>query len=456
MQDKLSFTSTTEDKNNNENNNHGKRSVELNSDELMKVADKISQSMIEKHTVVKPNNENELNEMIHHRDVDNCIDNLDFASWDADGWHYTGANFKRDHLSKEEEERQRFERVALYVLMMDCINFCFWPVDDGHSGGTETCNSGEEVIINLLEYEHLAIALKKLAEADDILDVESKSDATHGSIQIKSSKTMVQAENSYSLSPQNLVNLDAKTFSNMIQLPQKLSDDVSKGVFFIPNIAERTRLIVELGQSLLTFYNGSATQLIAKANQSADTLVYLILQSLPGFRDATVHNGRFVAFYKRAQILVADLWAALGKVENLNAGDIEVNSSTINYCYFQDMDKITTFADYRVPQLLRHMDVLIYSPDLAYRVDNMIEILPFSNDEVYIRAATVVAVDKLVNTVKAKLRQWYSNSNEKDFDLNIIDNVNAVKMDWYLWNIGEKLDRNDTIGNHHRVRTIFY
>ena len=34
--------------------------------------------------------------------------------------------------------------------------------------------------------------------------------------------------------------------------------------------------------------------------------------------------------------------------------------------------------------------------------------------------------------------------------------VNAVKMDWYLWNIGEKLDINNKLGHHHRVKTIFY
>lgn len=32
-----------------------------------------------------------------------------------------------------------------------------------------------------------------------------------------------------------------------------------------------------------------------------------------GFRDHAVYRGRQVYFYKRAQILVADLWAALGR-----------------------------------------------------------------------------------------------------------------------------------------------
>ena len=66
--------------------------------------------------------------------VNECIDTLNFASWDADGWHYTGKQYSRPHLSKQEEEAHRFERVALYVMVLDCINFCFWPVDESGSG----------------------------------------------------------------------------------------------------------------------------------------------------------------------------------------------------------------------------------------------------------------------------------------------------------------------------------
>ena len=136
-------------------------------------ADKIPQSIQNKH---KCNNNNSNNDNINERrqhntndpstskkDGDTCINDLDFASWDADGWHYTGLNYSRPNMSKEEEDmHHRFERVALYVMIMDCINFCFWPVGDKDGNRVEG-------MTNLLEYEHLASALKELAEADDIL-----------------------------------------------------------------------------------------------------------------------------------------------------------------------------------------------------------------------------------------------------------------------------------------------
>jgi len=72
-------------------------------------------------------------------------------------------------------------------------------------------------------------------------------------------------------------------------------------------------------------------------------------------------------------------------------------------------------------------------------------------DELFIRAATVLAVDRLVDEVRQILGQGQVNSGEGNQD-----EVNAVLLDWHLWQIGEKLDRDGTLRPHHRVRTIFY
>jgi len=62
-----------------------------------------------------------------------------------------------------------------------------------------------------------------------------------------------------------------------------------------------------------------------------------------------------VALYKRAQILVADIWACCA-----GAG----------YGAFSDIDSITAFADYRVPQLLVSFNVLQYSDSLTDMLHN--------------------------------------------------------------------------------------
>jgi hypothetical protein len=396
------------------------RSVVIRSSNLDELGTRIAQS-------IKTQGTGELNDGSTSSPVDSCIDNLKFASWDEENWHYTAATYSRNGATEEEIQAQRFERIAMYIIVMDTINFCFWPCTDTEK---ESLSSATSSTKNLLEYEHLASALKLLAEKDDAVPTRF-SQPNCGEI--------TMAEDSYVLAPQNLVNLTSKSFLDMMTpLLPKIEEKDTGNIYTIPNVAERVRLLQEMAQALLTFHKGSATHFISQANRSADLLVHNILQYFPGFRDATVdpEKGRWVAFYKRAQILVADLWAALGSED----GDSKHGA---DLCNFTDMAKITTFADYRVPQLLRGLSVLEYSPSLSQKVDNGNEVQASSMDELYIRAATVVAVDLLVENVREKVD-------------GSTQNINAVKMDWYLWNIGEKLDREGRLAKHHRVRTIFY
>lgn len=69
--------------------------------------------------------------------------------------------------------------------------------------------------------------------------------------------------------------------------------------------------------------------MIEDANKSAAGLVNLLAEKFPCFRDEGTFERKKVRFLKRAQILVADLWAAF---------DGE------GYGEFGDIDKITMFA----------------------------------------------------------------------------------------------------------------
>ncbi len=56
---------------------------------------------------------------------------------------------------------------------------------------------------------------------------------------------------------------------------------------------------------------------------------------------------------------------------------------------------LTAYADYRVPQVLRHLGIINYAPDLAAKVDGGRLIAPLSVDEVAIRSATLYACAEL-------------------------------------------------------------
>jgi len=346
-----------------------------------------------------------------------------WIEWDTEGWHYNGLGF-----NGTEDERR--ERVALYLLALDAINFCFWPMpeEDGDDININSTN------INPLEYEHLATTLKKMAEADHVL--VSKSDDDDDSKE-------QHRKNEYVFSPNNLVTMTPEKMMNL------LNPYLDKKKYPLPNIKKRAQLWREVGEGILRDYNGTVITLLDRAEQDASKLVELTATSFPGFRDevyitssssSSTPQQRLV-FLKRAQIFVGDINAAL---------KLQLNG----------MERLTTFADYRVPQVLRHWDILLYAPPLANKVDNFIEIKKGSHEEVSIRSATIVVVEDLV-----KLLNNQNHCNEiMDNNENNNNNNNAnnrceytdVTVDWYLWQVGERMHQDGLMKPFHKVRTHFY
>jgi hypothetical protein len=109
-------------------------------------------------------------------------------------------------------------------------------------------------------------------------------------------------------------------------------------------------------------YQCDPANLVSAANGSAAALVNMLARDFSSFRDEHVFNGRRkpVRFLKRAQIFVADIW---GCFEGQSYGE------------FRDIDKITMFADYRVPQILHTMGCISYAPalDAAIRSKQILE-----------------------------------------------------------------------------------
>ena len=87
----------------------------------------------------------------------------------------------------------------------------------------------------------------------------------------------------------------------------------------IPLLSERARLLRELGSFLLSDWAGLAINVVRAAQCDASRLVTLITASFPGFRDSCIYHGQQIFLYKRAQILVGDIWGAFrGTGININ------------------------------------------------------------------------------------------------------------------------------------------
>lgn len=150
---------------------------------------------------------------------------------------------------------------------------------------------------------------------------------------------------------------------------------------------------------------------------SAPELAGFLSRNLESFRDVATYGDFEVPLLKRAQIAAADLWGS-------------------EAIAFPDVDELTCFPDYKLPQALRHLGALEYSDHLARKVDDWVELEPGDPEEVEIRAATVVAVEDLRDRLADLGRQ-----------------LTAVEVDWMLWDLSQGLF---PVRPYHRVRTVFY
>jgi hypothetical protein len=140
-------------------------------------------------------------------------------------------------------------------------------------------------------------------------------------------------------------------------------------------------------------------------------------ERLASYADVAEYDGLRVPLLKRAQIVPADLQGA-------------------GVASFPDLADLTCFADYKLPQVLRHFGAVAYAADLARRVDGWEELRPGEPAEVEIRAATVVTVERLREALAERGRP-----------------LMAIEVDWILWDLSQGLY---PVRPYHRTRTIFY
>jgi len=197
---------------------------------------------------------------------------------------------------------------------------------------------------------------------------------------------------------------------------------------------ERLNILHETGSILLKEYGGHFSRCIEQSGGSAVDLVELVVKKFPSYRDEAVYDGQRVSFYKRAQILVSDIWGCF-------------NGHGLGH--FTDMDGLTMFADYRVPQVLSHEGVLVYSPQLKDRLQRKEEIQFGDPDECEIRAASILAVHLIVNHASDKipLEQDTGDGGQR---------LSAPLVDVYLWRKRRQQPQMYQQTPFHRTRSIFY
>ncbi|KAJ9604509.1 hypothetical protein H2200_011345 [Cladophialophora chaetospira] len=199
----------------------------------------------------------------------------------------------------------------------------------------------------------------------------------------------------------------------------------------MPLLSDRISILRDAGDVLYHRFDCRPSNIVRQANGSAATLVNLLAENFSNFRDVTYFQDRQVRLLKRAQILIADLWACF---------------QGVSYGSFSDIDSLTMFADYRIPQMLQSLNCLWYSPRLESKISRK-EMLKSGEDlEVEIRGCSIWCVELIRREILTKHPEAK-------------DKVNAVLIDFFLYDTCKEMEikgEMEEVLPHHRTRSIFY
>lgn len=203
---------------------------------------------------------------------------------------------------------------------------------------------------------------------------------------------------------------------------RKKFNEILNGNAEIPLLDERVKSLNEAGEALLKNFDGSFVKVLEGANGDTVELTNLFIKFFSSFNDYVLLDGEIVEFHKRAQL----------------------NTDMINCCFtkcgekeLSNLDKLTAFADYKVPQMLRKFGILEYAPELEEKIDNYEEIKAWSREEVEIRVVTIWAIEEMKEVLMPRFPQ-----------------STAKQLDNHLWSLGQAKLSDDK--PYHRTKTIYY
>ncbi|KAJ6515612.1 hypothetical protein C8R45DRAFT_888552 [Mycena sanguinolenta] len=224
----------------------------------------------------------------------------------------------------------------------------------------------------------------------------------------------------------------------------------------IPLLAQRIAIMREVGFILCHGFGGSFQGFLDEFQRqhngegTALQLVQKVTETFPSFRDEVYFEGRKVYLWKRAQILVAETWAAFYPASTEAVHPLFPGPAG------PAIHQLTMFADYRVPQILHHLQILSYPASLLQLLRAGTMLAPGSREELSLRAASIVAVER----VRAEILTLQAMEESEE------SAVSSVLIDFFLWDLAKRVERGEeriegieTTENMvptHRTRSIWY
>jgi hypothetical protein len=170
-------------------------------------------------------------------------------------------------------------------------------------------------------------------------------------------------------------------------------------------VKERTEALREVGQLLNAHSSatGLATTFFRNLFKKYKSNAYYVSQALPdhlpSWRDP---------FFKRAQLFVGMVY---GRFQHEEVRPFD-----------EGLEDLTVFADYRVPETLIRMGVVVPKPPLLTKLHRREFLGTGSHKELELRAASIVGADAIMRALDAGTGR-----------------VNSLHMDYLLWSAGRRV-----------------
>ena len=193
------------------------------------------------------------------------------------------------------------------------------------------------------------------------------------------------------------------------------ASNIFRGYNTIPMLKERVNILNILGNELRDKHDLIS---LLSSNTSIE-LLNKIVDNFSNFRDISRYNKEDIYFYKRAYLLIENLKNNISSFSDI------------------DIDNLPACADCKLPQVLRKMNILDYSYDLRFLIDNRYELSPGGIEEVEIRANTLYAIELIKKHLKY-----------------IGVNTSSCNIGNSLWLMSKDKEYKDK--PYHLTRTIYY
>lgn len=266
------------------------------------------------------------------------------------------------------------ENIKEFATKIDKIKVNNWLETSSY----DLLNENIEDIINFLLYFE---AIDFSFWGDPKWSIETNEGIKDGSI------ALMYAMLGYFRKNKNFINMNKEEFRELL-----------KGNIEIPLFEERWKIIKYVNNVISKEMDGNFYRKIYNLKTDIE-LINFIISNFKNFKDERIYRKRKIYFYKLAQLLTSDILHMREKKEK-----IKVDYTNLIGC-----------SDYKIPQVLRALNLIEYNLELANLVDNKIEIKENSEYEVEIRASVIY----VINQIKQ-----------------LTNNINSIDINDYIWLMG--------------------